>query len=154
MIPQHETTIHEILYGTSYPMRQLWGVTQLYTSENDDYGTSDTYDRQEKISEIADSVEKGTAQVVNAISTLQTLKLQSEESKRRYELAIQQGATTLEIERIRLALAQEEVNLAEINRVTALAETARKQQTTKYLVWGGVAIAGILTVALIVTKRK
>ena len=85
---------------------------------------------------------------------VQTLKLQSEESKRRYELAIQQGATTLEIERIRLALAQEEVNLAEINRVTALAETARKQQTTKYLVWGGVAIAGILTVALIVTKRK
>lgn len=145
MIPQHPTTIHEILYGSPYPDPFLLGV----------YGdTTDTYDRQEKISNIADSVEKGTAQVVSAISTLQTLKLQSEESLRRYELAIQQGANELEINRIKLALAQEEVNLAEINRVIALAEIERKEQTTKYLVVGGVAVAGVVIVAMLLKNKK
>ncbi len=150
MIPQHPTTIHEILYGSPYPDPFLLGVRQV-----EDYGdTTDTYDRQEKISNIADSVEKGTAQVVSAISTLQTLKLQSEESLRRYELAIQQGANELEINRIKLALAQEEVNLAEINRVIALAEIERKEQTTKYLVVGGVAVAGVVIVAMLLKNKK
>lgn len=150
MLNEFSTWVHDITYGTTFPMRQLWGVRQVSDQTDEEI----TQNKQFDINKLEDSIIQGTADITAAITTLQAMKLQSEESQRNYQLALQSSATTLEIQKYQLLLKQEEVNLAEINRVIELAEIARKEKTTKYIVYGGVALAGILTVALLVTKRK
>ena len=81
------------------------------------------------------------------------MKIASENAKQNYQLALQSSQNALEIQRINLLLKQEDVNIEEIKRVTDLAEIARKEKTTKYLVIGGVAVAGVITLAMFM-KRK
>lgn len=149
MIPQMKTEIHEILYGTSYPMRQLWGVRQVNV-DNEEKGTNE---RTADLNQIADSVERGAADLTTTLLQLREMKIASENAKQNYQLALQTSQNALEIQRINLLLKQEDVNIEEIKRVTDLAEIARKEKTTKYLVIGGVAVAGVITLAMFM-KRK
>lgn len=151
MIPEMQTEIHEILYGTSYPLPQLWGVRQVNDSTTQE---EETNNRQMDINQIEQAIQSGAADLTKCITDLSAMRIKSEESKRNYELALQSGLNTLEIAKYQLLLKQEDINLAEIQRVTELAEIARKEKTTKYLVWGGVAVAGIVTVGLFLSNRK
>lgn len=151
MIPQMKTEIHEILYGTSYPMRQLWGVRQVNDIDNEEKGTNE---RTADLNQIADSVERGAADLTTTLLQLREMKIASENAKQNYQLALQSSQNALEIQRLNLLLKQEDVNIEEIKRVTDLAEIARKEKTTKYLVIGGVAVAGVITLAMFMSKRK
>lgn len=164
MIPQMKTEIHEILYGTSYPMRQLWGMGEIQTSDssfdwssylnNLDKEEKGTNDRTADINQIASSVEKGAADLTTTLLRLREMKNASENARQNYQFALQSSQNALEIQRLNLLLKQEDVNIEEIKRVTDLAEIARKEKTTKYLVIGGVAVAGVITLAMFMSKRK
>lgn len=142
-----QTEVHEIEMGTNYPLPQLLGVKQVTDEMPADQVTKD------KLSIIENAVNAGT-DLTQCITELSAMKTQAEISRQQYQAQLNNNLTTLQIQQINLAIKQEESNLAEIQRVTDLAEIALKEKRSKYFVYGGVAVAGLATVGLIIYSLK
>lgn len=145
-----QTEVHEISYGTNWPLRQLLGVRQVDDTTSNTSADTLTSD---KLAIIENSVKAGT-DLTECITELKAMKTQAEIARTNYQAQLNTNLTTLQIQQINLAIKQEESNLAEIQRVTDLAEIALKEKRSKYFVYGGVAVAGLATVGLIIYSLK
>ena len=142
-----QTEIHTRNYASSYPNAYLLGVKQVDTSKE-----KQEQQPSQEIIEKNEVWQKALESGINLASTIADIS----NTKTVYQTALKNAETAriyatseLEKKKYELQIVQAQADLAVIMQAQRLAEIKQNGQSTKTIVYGVVAVAGVVSLGLV-----